>query len=133
MDFLNIHSQNQVDEVHGYGSKIPIFEMKIFSKALRKFSTRRMIMFNILGRLSKVISLRSKKDQSHTTHQSEDIDENPAHIEENRFRMTSLCTTVVKYIENESELEYITQPNIFIREFHTKRFCLKRHLAFILH
>ena len=34
---------------------------KFFSKALRKFSMCRMTMFNILGRLSKVISLRSKK------------------------------------------------------------------------
>ena len=39
-----------------------------------------MIMFNIFGRLSKIISLHSKKNQSHTAHLSEDIDKNPLHI-----------------------------------------------------
>ena len=33
-----------------------------FSKALRKFSKRRMIMFNIFGNLSNIVSLRSKKN-----------------------------------------------------------------------
>ena len=51
-----------------------------FSNALRKFSMCRMTMFNISGSLSKIISLRSKKNWGHTTHQSEDIDENPVHI-----------------------------------------------------
>ena len=32
LDFWKIHSQNRVGEVHGYGSKIPIFEVKMFFK-----------------------------------------------------------------------------------------------------
>ena len=32
---------------------------------------RRMIMFNIFGRLSNIISLRSKKNQGHTTRQTD--------------------------------------------------------------
>ena len=52
-----LKSQNRV----GICSKMPIFEVKKISNALRKFSTRRMTMFNISGRLSKIISLRSKK------------------------------------------------------------------------
>ena len=44
------------------------FTQNFFSKALRKFSMRRMTMFNISGRLSKIISLRSKKkSQSYDT------------------------------------------------------------------
>ena len=42
-----------------------------FSKALTNFSMRRMIMFNIFGRLSNIISLRSKKNQGHTTRQTD--------------------------------------------------------------
>ena len=52
----------------------------IFLKTLKKFCMCRMTMFNISGSLSKIISLRSKKNWGHTTHQSEDIDENPVHI-----------------------------------------------------
>jgi len=52
---------NRVGEVQGYGSKKPFFQGNFFSNALRKFSACRVTMFNILGRLSKVISLRSKK------------------------------------------------------------------------
>ena len=55
----------------------------------------RLTMFNILGRLSKVISLHSKKNQSHTANLSEDID--TSHRNKTRFRMTSLCTTVVQW------------------------------------
>ena len=42
-------------------SESEFFKIQIFSKALRKFSKRRMIMFNIFGNLSNIISLRSKK------------------------------------------------------------------------
>ena len=81
LDFLKIHSQNRVREVHGFGSKMSIFEANFFSNASRKFSMRRMIMFNIFGRLSNIISLRSKKNQSHTTHRSKDIGKKPLHFE----------------------------------------------------
>ena len=40
-----------------------------------------MTMFNISGRLSKTISLLSKKNWSHTTHRSKDIDKKPARFE----------------------------------------------------
>ena len=60
--------------------KAYFLKAKFFSKASRKFSMRRMTMFNISGSLSKIISLRSKKNWGHTTHQSEDIDENLVHI-----------------------------------------------------
>merc|ERR1712035_199460 len=38
-----------------HASKMHVFEVKIFSNALKKFSTHRMTMFNISGRLSKTI------------------------------------------------------------------------------
>ena len=41
--------------------KAIFFTQNFYSKALRKFSMRRMTLFNISGRLSKIISLRSKK------------------------------------------------------------------------
>ena len=62
LDFWKIHSQNRVREVHGFGSKMSIFEANFFSNASRKFSMRRMIMFNIFGSLYKTICLRSKKN-----------------------------------------------------------------------
>ena len=77
---LKIHFQNRVGEVQTYASKCYFFKWIFFSKVLRKFSTRRMTMFNISGRLSKIISLHSKKNQSHTRHQLKDINENPVHI-----------------------------------------------------
>ena len=52
-----------------------------FSKSLKKFSSRRIVTFNISGRFSKIISLLSKKNWSHTTHRSKDIDKKPVRFE----------------------------------------------------
>ena len=43
-----------------------------------------MTMFNISGRLSKTISLLSKKNWSHTTHRSKDIDKKPVRFEKKK-------------------------------------------------
>ena len=39
------------DRYEGSLTEIPIFEVRLFSKALKNFSMRRMIMFNMLGLL----------------------------------------------------------------------------------
>ncbi len=68
---LKTRSQNRVGEVQRYASKRLLFHSKLFSKALRKFSIRRMTVFNILESLSKIISLRSRKNRNHKTRQTE--------------------------------------------------------------
>ena len=45
-----------------HASKMHVFRVKFFPNALEKFSTHRMTMFKVLERLSKTISLRSKKN-----------------------------------------------------------------------
>ena len=81
LDFEKLaHSQNRVGDVQIYDSKRLFFTQNFFSKALRKFSVRRMTMFNISGRLSKIISLRSKRNQSHTTHQTDYMSGNVAKV-----------------------------------------------------
>ena len=95
LDFLKIHSQNRVGEVHGFGSKMPIFEENFFSNASRKFSMRRMIMFNIFGRLSNIISLRSKKKLESYDTPIRRYKQKPASSrKKTRFKTASLCTTV---------------------------------------
>ena len=44
-----------------HATKMHVFRVKHFSKALKKFSTHRMTIFKILGRSSKTISLLSQK------------------------------------------------------------------------
>ena len=70
LDFWKIHSQNPVGIWFKKWQKYLFLKWKFFSKALRKFFTRRMIMFNIFGRLPKIIYLRSTKNWSHTTRQT---------------------------------------------------------------
>ena len=53
---------------------------KCFSNQCRKCFTHPTTMLKICKTFSYITSLRSKKNQSHTTHQSEDIGENPVHI-----------------------------------------------------
>ena len=59
---LKTHSQNRVGEAQIYASKMLFFTQNFFSKALRKFCTRRMTTLNVFERLFKIISLRSKKN-----------------------------------------------------------------------
>ena len=78
-NFLRTFEKNSLEKIAFWSISLyftnPIlrvsFQNHCFSKALRKFSMRRMTMFNISGRLSKIISLRSKRNQSHTTHQTD--------------------------------------------------------------
>ena len=79
LDFWEIHSQNLV----GIWFKNTYFWGEFFSKSLKKFSSRRIVTFNISGRLSKIISLLSKKNWSHTTHRSKDIDKKLVRFEKN--------------------------------------------------
>ena len=45
-----------------HATKMHVFRVKHFSKALKKFSTHRITIFKILGRSSKTISLLSQKN-----------------------------------------------------------------------
>ena len=96
--FLKIHSQNRVREVHGFGSKMSIFEANFFSNASRKFSMRRMIMFNIFGSLCKTICLRSKKKlESYDTLIRRYKQKHASSRKKTRFKTASLQTTVIAF------------------------------------
>ena len=92
LDFWEIHSQNPV----GIWFKNTYFWGEFFSKSLKKFFSRRIVTFNISGRLSKIISLLSKKIGVIRHIDQKILTKNQFALKKNRFGITSLCTTVSK-------------------------------------
>ena len=75
-----------------------VFRVKCFSKAFRKFSARRMTMFNIFENLCKIISLCSKKTTIIRHIDQKILTKNRFALEKIRFRPISISTTVVNHL-----------------------------------
>ena len=79
-------------------SKNPCFSSACFSKAFRKFSVRRMTMFNIFENLCKIIPLCSRKKTSIIQHIDPNIlTKDRFALEKIRFTSISISTTVVNH------------------------------------
>ena len=78
-------------------SKNPCLPSACFSKAFRKFSVRRMTMFNIFENLCKIISLCSKKITIIKHIDPKILTKDRFALEKIRFRPISISTTVVNH------------------------------------
>ena len=111
--FLRNSTQTDWDDIC---SKNPCFSSACFSKAFRKFSVRRMTMFNIFENLCKIISLCSKKNYNHTAHRSKDINKRPL-----RFGKNTVYTNIHFYLCSEPSSNFAVYFNFKVLENFFKR------------